>query len=210
MGEFYPVLGAMRTGTSLVAQILHTLGVPMGADQWVEMPDVSWSPTHFWADRQFNQLHNAMLHNAEDSQLGYGMTIPNPEHLEAYQALVRKREAESPKWGLKDHWLPILWKTLAPLHRFEIRPIFTSRPMVSANASYAQRIDITTNEAAQVLRPWREAVARIQADYPEALVVPLPALIADPALWVEDIAYYAGVPMKAEAVALVKSEWCRF
>jgi hypothetical protein len=44
----YAVIGVPRSGTSLLAGILHALGVPMGR-QWVPLPD-GWQPDGSYAD----------------------------------------------------------------------------------------------------------------------------------------------------------------
>lgn len=88
------VVGCFRSGTSIIAGVLHHLGIPMGKK--FDEPNQN-NMFGFWEDVEFKEFHKAFdVHSR---------FLPDEE----YSALVKSREDEYPLWGVKD---PLLCRNL--------------------------------------------------------------------------------------------------
>lgn len=91
----YFVLGAGRCGTSLVAKVLHELGVFMGERFAPKDPR---NPIGYWEDLDFLELNYSLLTNKIDFHKWSSLI----------QDLIDKRNSSYDKWGLKDPRLSYL------------------------------------------------------------------------------------------------------
>lgn len=208
MSIFYPIFGTPRSGTSLVASIVHAQGVPMG-ETFVQPQESGWTPDHFWADAEFNALHEKLLLNWS-GPVEYGMKPANEEHWLPYVDLVIRRET-LPKWGLKDVWLPLLWPEIKPLLESTVQPIFVQRSLTEIRRSYQARKGLVTEfDAEAILEPWAVAMTELRKLYPLALTVSFADIVNSPVLQTHAIAAYLDVPHKQAAVDRVRPDWKRF
>lgn len=98
------VLGMHRSGTSMIAGVLHKLGVSMGDD--LVLGEMEENPGGYYEDREFIHINEHIL-----TQAGGGwFTLPDPELIEGQaglfqkqiRALIKKRNAQHQFWGWKD------------------------------------------------------------------------------------------------------------
>lgn len=104
------VLSAPRSGSSLVAGLLHHLGVPMGGDL---LPPDRWNQLGYFEDRGFRSLHRAMTFpHGDDARAELRLPSPEPEPrpslVKRYKEAVRHR-ARDGHWGLKEHRLAFVF-----------------------------------------------------------------------------------------------------
>lgn len=110
------VAGFHRSGTSLVADLLHRGGLFLGDDLLGAMPS---NPYGHFEDREFLELHREILEaNGESWQVD----ALRPMHIsgrlwQRMQGLVRQRTLAHERWGFKDPRSCLLlgaWKHLVP------------------------------------------------------------------------------------------------
>lgn len=208
MPYFVPVVGVPRSGTSLVAEIVHSLGIPMGK-KFTQPPDSSWSPSHFWADAEFNAVHCKLVSGA-DYPWVLGMKSKHPEAWVEYEDLIKLRETEFDRWGLKDEWLPFLLPSTLSFVKHEVRMIVTRRAWNSSVKSYAVRANLSGEIASDRLLPALKAISQIESQYFNYLIVDFESLIDLPSKEVDRIASFLEVPVMKEAIAKVNPDWKRF
>lgn len=119
-----PVLGFHRSGTSLVAKILHTLGIPMGDDNGKGMliGEAVENPGGYYEDEDFMDLSTRLM-----TAVGGGWENPpsterllnrynSKEGLDSMIAPVIKAKLERGHvlWGFKDPRTCVTWPLLAP------------------------------------------------------------------------------------------------
>lgn len=96
------VLGMHRSGTSAVAHLLHTLGVPMGVEF---LPPDENNPLGYWEDTTPLGINKGILANAGGSWKnppGRNKLLQlNHKHQTAVRAYIERREDER-IWGFKD------------------------------------------------------------------------------------------------------------
>jgi hypothetical protein len=126
------VLGIPRSGTSLVAGILHRLNVNMGNQLLNAGPS---NPKGFYEDLEFLKLHQLMIGN-----VWHDPDMSNIDrYLSEYELLIRKKENQS-LWGIKDPRLCFLLKYLLNIIKCDTKLILTERPLhESANSMLADR-----------------------------------------------------------------------
>ena len=198
------VLGVPRSGTSLVARILHVLGVNMGKE-FVSLPP-GWQPDpgHAWSDAEMREVHDVLI---GANPFRRGMKVEE-QHLERYRQVVGSR---SGMWGVKCDLLPFVWDHFAAAVEGEVRMIRTTRCPDASIKSYAARMGWDYSQARNNLEPWFDAVSEVFGEFqgPKHEVA-FSRLVDDPEQEVGRLAEFAGVPLKPEAVAAVKPEWKRF
>lgn len=109
------VLGNAKSGTSLVAGILHILGVDIGK-KFVEADE--YNPKGYFEDYDFVNLTDAIFKAAKSNYWNF----PSREKLLAQrdnfdqqmQKLIRKKEQGKRIWGWKDPWVNILVELFLP------------------------------------------------------------------------------------------------
>ena len=194
------VLGVPRSGTSLVAGLLHALGVCMG-QEWLLMPDPSWQPKCTYVDRELNALHDRMMTGREAV---YGMDVC-PEARADYHKALARRDAEHAHWGVKCHDLPFVWRHFVAGVSAQVVLVRTSRPDKESRDSLEARC------GDRDIGPWLKAVESVCAEFAGPVhTVAFTDAIRNPRETVARLADFAGVPYRADAALLVQPEWKRF
>lgn len=135
------VLGAHRSGTSLVTRVLNLLGMHLGPRKHL-MPPADWNPTGYWEHRQIEELNNTIL-----ERLGGKWYEPpifpqrweNSSELDDLRqrahAIIQEDFATAKVWGWKNPQtcltLPF-WQQLLPTMRYVIclrHPIDVARSL---------------------------------------------------------------------------------
>jgi len=204
------VLPLPRSGSSMVAGILHHLGVDMGPCQ---PPDVG-NPLGYFEDVRFRWLHRSWSRryaaNPARARLRLPPWDPAPDALDLarYTRLIRACE-QRPCWGVKDpelcYYAPLFAATLRQPPRLIattrdpgmaaaslriMRPHFSPADCVNITREYARRQALTL-EALEA----RGVAGALVVDYDEA--------VDDPAAAVRRIAESIGRPATAAAAAFV-------
>lgn len=107
------LLGMHRSGTSLVANILHNSGIPMY--ETARHPD-KWNPQGYGEDEEFKTINKAILHEAGGwwGEPPLQTEIRRVARQDKYQAalhnLATQRNQSHAEWGIKDPRLCLLAK----------------------------------------------------------------------------------------------------
>lgn len=203
----YLILGSPRSGTTLVASMVHALGVPLGETFTEGITD--WAPGHFFADES---LTYALM------SLWKGEFKPaesvHPDELAGLEELIARREAAYPKWGIKVFGLPFCLPVLLP-RLSDPRAIRCTRKRETSIASWrARRINDRPepDEAEMVIDSHLAAIDNALAGRS------LPTLILDfddvvqgpPKRTTDALAAFLGVPSRREVDSLIDPSWRRF
>ncbi len=191
------VLGMHRSGTSVVAGILHALGVNMGTgaagEAWVGK---HWSnPTGHFENPDFVALDYRILGGDATGIRGppkwEDVGARSPDFASEAEALVRRYEAEM--WGWKDPWTVLSLDVFLP---YLVSPYFVivRRPREEVLASLRKRSTAQDLEIADLfdlyerrLAYWKEHLASfpvLEIEYRE--------LLADPARVVGGLIQFLG------------------
>ena len=141
---FYLVLGCPRSGTSLMAGLLHKNHVHMG-DTFNELK-ADMNPSGFYEDLAFTDWNHRIL-----AQAG-GDDIDWPSNARIYQAAadigfhhhivnrINERMLAWTDWGVKDPRIVVLWMHYWPCIRTDMQPrlIFTHRNPASIARSWVK------------------------------------------------------------------------
>lgn len=141
------VLGMHRSGTSVLSRALIALGVDFGG-AFVDIEDDN--PKGFFEDKDVNSLNVSFLRSADCHW--YRLVLPEtytPESEEHFKnqasALIKKKFAASPLWGLKDPRitrLSGLWEAIISGLNASGYYILANRNPLSVADSLAKRDDI--------------------------------------------------------------------
>ena len=196
------VAGFHRSGTSVVARLLHSAGLYLGDDLIGALPS---NPYGHFEDREFVRLHDRILDdNGVNWQLDHQLTpLITPQRWAEMEELADKRSSQHDSWGFKDPRVCLLldpWKQLLP----EVRVVAVYRNWSDATYSLERRHieEMTAGVGSEDiherfwtvpdlgLRMWVEynrAILRFAAEHPDDVVfVPFRAL-AKPGLVVDTL-----------------------
>jgi hypothetical protein len=207
------VLGGHRCGTSLVAGVLHHLGLPAGLDESPEhlLQGARGNPGGHYEDRIALRLHQRMLGNDR-------WRDPQPERFdlsaevrEEYRRHLMRRAEAAPRWCLKDprlcFLLPMLATTLDEL-AIPFSVVTAVRRSADAISSLRERNPMPDVKAASLVQRYegarRAGVAWLKERYTPVLAVHYEKLIAAPVAQVARIAAFCKVPATAAATSLVQ------
>ncbi len=154
------VLGTHRSGTSMVAGILHHLGVNMGDEMKPAHPT---NPAGHFEDMDFLTLNDAVVGDWRNPTMEY----VSPTHLHTYEMLAEKKTAQL--WGIKDPRLCITAKWILPfLEKYgnDVRIVATHRPEKAVWASLRARNPLTLEQAESITDTYIEARHRFMRDFP--------------------------------------------
>lgn len=115
MGQAAVILGMHRSGTSLVAKILHEMGFYFGEDSELMSAKVE-NPTGFWERHDVMDLNDRILTKVDASwvkvsglvEMDISKEVGN-EFDEEIKAIVESLELKSKKWCIKDPRLCLTW-----------------------------------------------------------------------------------------------------
>lgn len=181
------VLGQGRTGTSLVAGILHHLGVYMGEGLLFETPD---NKRGSFEDARFVEMHTRMI----------GGDWKRPEldegpYLEEYEGLVRQMQ-EHELWGLKDPRLCFTFPVLQRLLEDDTRIVYIQRGSAAVIHSLTMLADVHSMDHAEAIEMrYYDALFHSQMSVPNhwpQLAVWYHEMVDDPAAGVDRIAAFVG------------------
>lgn len=201
----FPVLGVMRSGTSLVSQLLHTLGISMG-EKWLYPPDESWQPESYWTDLDFSDVHDKLLDTVRSNVI-----IIHDRYLAEYKALIEKRQLEKKIWGIKCHKLPFLWPHFVSYCTDPVYLIRTKRDIDASIKSYMARTKTNYEQSYKDLEPGINACNDAWSSFTgPKLEIDFNNLIFDTDNEIKKLADFADVPVCQEAKEVIKPKWKRF
>ncbi len=200
------VLGNHRSGSSMVAGVLHHLGVSMGPTLYGPGPG---NPAGHYEDAEFLALHQAIYGEFRpDGTIDpRRWQFPKPDVQrwdEAYRALVAaRRDANAGVWGLKDprlcFLLPLLVRSAAHAG-VGLKFVHVRREWTAVARSLAARDGLDYQYAASVVHNYAralEAALPAAAEAGPVLTVAYDNVLADRGGYVRTLAYFAGVGAKA-------------
>lgn len=151
MANCFLVLGTPRSGTSLVAGILHHLGVRMGEEiepgrwDWADADD--WNAKGFFQDAAFVNFGFAV----------YGWPPPwtvkvlSQEQRDGLQALIAKRSAVGGDWGVKEPTIAYYLPEFVALCPDPVKLILPQRARAASILSWRNRTGDNAPKAAAVI-----------------------------------------------------------
>ena len=154
MSQQVIVLGVHRSGTSMLAGVLHKLGVNMG--ETMIGPDAS-NPYGHWEDAQASAINRWILREAG----GSWRDPPSEAAIAAVNAdtqivpFVAKRESQHKLWGTKD---PRLVLTIPKWALFFNNPkyVWADRPGYNVVASTVKRNRMSREDARDLWNEYRQ------------------------------------------------------
>lgn len=154
MPTCFLVVGQPRSGTSLVAGLLHRAGIDMGQRS---KPPSAMNPVGFFLDLDFEELLADEFHFR---QLPGEMS---PKLRDRIRGLIVEREKAGRDWGVKSLWGPVLWPHLIELCG-AVRVIRTTRPKERSRASLASHTKYDAETIRRVV-DWADTQAnRIESE----------------------------------------------
>ncbi|BDQ38457.1 hypothetical protein SYK_28170 [Pseudodesulfovibrio nedwellii] len=196
--------GMHRSGTSLLAKGLMTLGVHMGKDFIsADLDNVKG----FYEDRYVVDLHKNFL-QAIGADPNHGMTIfgeidlskaPVTDAIKALEAFIHKRCEEEVMWGVKDPRLCLLLSIwLQTLDATDVQPlsVFSLRNPLDVALSLENRNGFTIEQG---LLMWLEYVYSFACNVGTcpSLIVSYEKLLHDPSRELERVAEFIEVDFKS-------------
>lgn len=203
------VMGLRRSGTSLVSQLLHELGVVMGETFLQTLPD--WNPDGFYEDAEFVAVADRVVADTLQVNDGRIMAMSHTRSLEDLKALIRRRSARYPRWGLKNFALAYLFHEFAAHCPEPVRLVVTRRSFAESVFSYCRA---ARERPDQVVPRFGHDLVNIDMTLKTyagpVLEVSYDRLLDSPAEAVRELADFCGVPFREEVVGLVRPERRRF
>jgi hypothetical protein len=195
------VLGLKRGGTSVTAGVVHRLGVPVGERFH---PPTEFNPDGYWEDKDFADIADRVLRGAS---IRSGLVEQGDAGaINDLQSFLDGRNRELPRWGVKNfalnYILPEFTRRCGPR---PVSVLWVQRSFATAVDSWARvmgrRHDQSLQEQAGLLYNTHHA---FNAHRGRRLIVQYEELVERPADVVGRIAEFLGLPVREEAVALVR------
>ncbi len=183
------VLGMHRSGTSLVAGILHALGVDMGSrehdEEWIGR---HWSnPTGHFENREFVALDHRLLGGDPTGVRGHpdweSVPARSIELRSEIQALIAR--FEGPSWGWKDPWTVLTLEAFLP-HLTRPKFVAVHRPKQEVVGSLRKRMNEGDAQLAGLFDLYAERLGALHKtlesypwldlEYSEVLARPAPTI----------------------------------
>jgi hypothetical protein len=184
------VLCTPRSGSSMVAGILHHLNINMG-DRL--LPANRWCPLGFYEDERFLGLHRLLTFPHGDARraalrLPAAQPARRPDLVGRYARAVAARKGAGGDWGLKDPRLVFAFDVLAAAAGAEdLRVVTVRRDPAESAASLRSLFGLSFSEATEVISTYarqRDAVVAawagptLRIDYAGALADPVGTVLA--------------------------------
>jgi len=211
MSEIYVVIGPPRSGTTLVAGILHLCGVPMfpSLDKAIyQNAGDEWNQKGHFADADFHALISQFLTGLD---LPVPTWTPDESTVPTIQGLVAERSV-APKCGIKGMNAWIAAKVLSSMG-YDVRIIRTSRDIEQSKASFTERTGEAFKEGAPAFVEATKSLSDALYDaFPsdKKLTVLFDDIYDNTAATVSAIAAFAGVSATPGAEAFVDINLRRF
>jgi len=196
------VLGHPRSGASLVASLLHNLGVYMN-------PTAGDEIGNSFEDKEFSDLHKEML--------GGSWLYPTPydfsEYHDRYEVLIKGR-AKRDSWGYKNIGTSFVFQDIIPLIRKydgDIRIIVVRRAAEESVASLTRRLRLLPFESTETVTKYIAAVDRAANKFNgPILTVSYRQILKTPPHHIMRLAEFAGVSNDPGVCDIVKPALCHF
>jgi hypothetical protein len=203
------VMGLRRSGSSLVSQLLHELGVVMGETFLQTLPD--WNPDGFYEDAEFVAVADRVVAATRQVNDGRVVALWDARPLEDLKALIRRRSERYPNWGLKNFALAYLFHEFAAHCPEPVRLVVTLRSFAESVFSYCRA---ARERPDQVVPRFGHDLVNVEMTLKTyagpTLEVSYDRLLERPAEAVRELADFCGVPFREEVVGLVRPERRRF
>ena len=159
------VLGMHRSGTSVVAGILHFNKVIMGTYETFWPRPLPQNPKGFYENYEFRKINDIILSNVDYDTKHYKTKIPIPKTSEKIKTkmikIIQKYELDFDKWGWKDprtcltisNWIEIL-KEIGLIQ--EVKIIFVSRKSISVARSLKKRNQLPLSHGLSLWKTYTE------------------------------------------------------
>ncbi len=200
------VLATPRTGSSMVAGVLHHLGVHMG-DHMIAAD--RWNQQGYYEDKQFVGLHRVIgfAHgDADRARLNMPAAVPRlGDGLRArYVRVVRQRERKHALWGFKDPKYCFLHDQLAGCFAGDVKLVATTREVEESIASLMSMMGMVRSSASGVVGEYVERQRRVVAANPgRTFTVDYSSALASPGDVVDALADFVGVRPTPEAKGFI-------
>ena len=189
----YVIIGTPRSGSSVIAGVVHNLGIPMGNQL---LPACEHNEKGFFEDAEFIGVHQLMYGTIPD--LFEDAKFNNHETLKpAYTNLIRKR-CTNKKWGLKDpRMVLVLEYFYSCLENCNLKIISTQRPINQSAKSMMKVVSVNYRQASEIIG--RYEVARLDTllwaknNHIEHIIVPYEELMTSTKETVNKIASFCEV-----------------
>lgn len=200
------VLGLRRSGTSLVAGLLHRSGVCMGERFGQLGPE--WNRDGGFEDEDFSVLLN---HFAQVFHVSCGyLQNADPAKIQELRGFIAARTAKYPRWGLKSFSLLYLLPEFASHCPEPPRLLVMRRPFAASVNSYCARSGIPMGNIIQLFAHDLYNLDMVYKTYPgPKREIQFDALVEDPAPEVEKIASFCDIPA-GNMAALIDPSQRRF
>jgi hypothetical protein len=177
------VLGCPRSGTSMAAAMLHTLGVDMGTGHL--QPVDERNPKGYYEDLRWQAVNKRVI------GMGYAyawVDVVKQRHADEYAALAAECEQARQLWGMKDPRLcftaRFVWPLLADCRMVVIRrDLMATVASIEAHSrtAYKRRKVMTWQQAGKLQVDWSAALDRTLNQFPgHVLFLKYEDVIAEP------------------------------
>jgi hypothetical protein len=208
------VIGTPRSGTSLVAGILHTLGVRMAnklGDGW-DMGDANtWNAKGFFED---GTVVGLLWKYCGDIIPDAPVTITQIQRHDLRNAILRRKQDAvrgGTQWGVKSCMIAFFFEEFIALCPDNIKVIVTQRDPEASIQSWAAMRKCSLEESQRAINSCALAVSRVlSTSSVPIMTVNINDLVNSPQTTVRSLADFVGVPSSPEAEAFPDSALLRF
>jgi hypothetical protein len=207
------ITGMHRSGTSLMAMLLHACGLRLGPRRDLLTANVD-NEAGFFEDFRFVRLNDAILRHAGGSWEKPPPCVPPPgsrpseRWLEFRARWALRRTASAEPWGWKDPRTALtlpFWTSIAP----ELKLVVCLRHPATVAWSLRRRTHCRSNDGETLWRLYNERLlAAVPAE--RRIIVLNDAVLADPAAALAPVLKFIGLPPERSAsdkvAALVRPE----
>lgn len=189
----YAIIGTPRSGSSLLAGIVHNLGINMGSKL---MAACDHNEKGFYEDLEFINVHRHLygtIPNLFDDPIAKNIETVKP----AYINLVRQRCTQE-KWGVKDpRMVMILEEFSSYLVNCDLKVISTQRPINQSAKSMSKVLNVSYKQGSEIIG--RYEVARLDClswakkNNIEHIVVPYTDIMENTKESVSQVAKFCGI-----------------
>lgn len=209
MPTCFLVLGTPRSGTSMVAGVLHHLGVRMGehieGDRWDWGGPDEWNGKGHFADAAIGNWGNAVfgVPPCVDREIESG-------EREQLASIIKHRQSFGVDWGCKHHVLPWFAEQIAPMAT-SVKIIVTHRQEKRSIESWAARSGDSLEKAREIVFSAKQRIADVlhSIDAPR-MFVNFDNIIDHSASRIRKIAAFVGRAPTPEALSFPSREMRRF
>jgi hypothetical protein len=200
-------LGLRRSGTSLLAEVLHNLGVVMGERFCPQSAE--WNPHGSYEDSEFVCVMDDLLRNTTLAK-GF-ITNASSVYEEQLRNFIARRCANYRVWGVKNFGIQYCLRHFLLFCPRDVKVVCIRRRFASAVNSWIAR----TNESLmQTVRRFAGDLYHLEEAYTayrgEKMEIHFDDLIGSPETAIRQLAEFCEVPYRAEVAGLVRNDWRRF